>query len=227
MFISLLNLGIATAVLLLAFMWPLLRGLSYIGISWFGKPIPINVGVVICMFFVSLPFLERRRYFYRMAMELPFSVAAFKLEETETKGPPLESLQRVPTVYLAGGFHSGWQDRLMNNVDFLHFSDPRVHGLENKIQYTMWDLEAVRRSDWVFAYIEATNPGLYSLAVEVGYAKALGKYILLVDEKSSSDLETERYLGMIQSVADIVFESFDEALGYMKSLESIYRAMVH
>ena len=73
-------------------------------------------------------------------------------------------------VYLAGGFQSGWQDTVMQAVPSLDYLDPRSHGLKSKTEYTAWDLEAVRRSDCVFAYLEATNPGGYALALEVGFA---------------------------------------------------------
>jgi nucleoside 2-deoxyribosyltransferase len=126
---------------------------------------------------------------------------------------------RLPKVYLAGGFHTGWQDELMDAVPQFAFLDPRVHGLTDRADYTSWDLEAIRCSDLVFAYLEAANPAGYSLALEVGYAKALGKCVVLVDEKSALDGETRRYLGMVQECANIVFESFEEGLSYMKELE--------
>lgn len=71
MFISLLNLGIATAAWLLVLIWLLFSGLDYIGILWFGTPRTINLGILLLTFIVSLPFLERRRHFFSMAMRIP------------------------------------------------------------------------------------------------------------------------------------------------------------
>jgi len=81
-------------------------------------------------------------------------------------------------VYLAGGFHSGWQDKVKAQFSNLIFFDPREHKLEAPEQYTAWDLDAIRRSNWVFAYLEKSNPGGYALALELGFGKALGKNII-------------------------------------------------
>ena len=65
---------------------------------------------------------------------------------------------RPITVYLAGGFHSGWQDRLKEGVQQFIYLDPRTHALKDNVQYTLWDTEAIRHSDLIFAYLESTNP---------------------------------------------------------------------
>ena len=84
----------------------------------------------------------------------------------------------------------------------------------------MWDLEAIRRSDWVFAYLEASNPGGYSLTLEVGYAKALGKRIILLNEKET-DSVASRYLGMLSATADVKVASLDEGIAFLLKLQAL------
>ncbi|WP_194736314.1 hypothetical protein, partial [Pseudomonas aeruginosa] len=84
-------------------------------------------------------------------------------------------------IYLAGGFSSGWQEIVKSKLKSFELLDPSAHGIENPAEYTSWDLEAVRASEILLANMEQTNPGGYALALEVGFAKALGKSIYLVD----------------------------------------------
>lgn len=113
-------------------------------------------------------------------------------------------------IYLAGGLRSNWQDRVRESVHRVEFIDPREHQLTDPRLYTFWDLHAIERSEWVFAYLEKDNPGGYALALEIGYAKGLGKRVLLVDEKPE-----ERYFAMVRECADIVFPSLDEGMKYL------------
>lgn len=122
------------------------------------------------------------------------------------------------TVYLAGGFRSGWQARISTSVPNAIYNDPSKHGLTDPTQYTEWDLHAIKQSDVVFAYLEATNPGGYALALEIGYAKGLGKTVILVDEKSFGDEQAGRYLQMVRAAADATFNSFEEGLAYLQQL---------
>lgn len=120
-------------------------------------------------------------------------------------------------VYLAGGMKSGWQDEVIHKVPDCIFLDPRSHGLIDENQYTRWDLEAIQASNLVFAYLEKTNPGGYALALELGYAKALGKPIILVDEKSpvAKNRDLRRQLGMLYAVSDYVTDSFTFGLNQL------------
>lgn len=124
----------------------------------------------------------------------------------------------APSVYLAGGFRSGWQAKLSTLIPSLLYIDPSKHGLTDPMRYTEWDLQAIRRSDLVFAYLEATNPAGYALALEVGYAKGLGKTVILVDEKSARDEQGGRYLQMVRAAADATFDSFDEGVAFLERL---------
>jgi nucleoside 2-deoxyribosyltransferase len=102
-------------------------------------------------------------------------------------------------VYLAGGMRSGWQETVMAACPGVEWLDPRTHGLRDPKEYTAWDLQAVRDADVVFAYLEKSNPYGFNLAFEVGYAHALGKPIIFVDEKHAG---TERPCSMIREVSD-------------------------
>ncbi len=99
-------------------------------------------------------------------------------------------------VYLAGGFKSGWQTRVRQEVPEHTYVDPSLTGLTNPAAYTAWDLDAIESCDAVFAYLEESNPGGMNLAFELGYAVALNKVIVLVDEKD------DRYSKMLVETAD-------------------------
>lgn len=116
-------------------------------------------------------------------------------------------------VYLAGGFRSGWQARAVAVLNNYELFDPSTHNLDDPKAFTEWDLNAVRRSDIVLANMERTNPGGYALALEVGFAKALSKYIILVDQ--IEDPIVDRYFEMVRQVADMVFEDLESALTYL------------
>jgi nucleoside 2-deoxyribosyltransferase len=120
-------------------------------------------------------------------------------------------------IYLAGGFRSNWQGlaalRLASRYELL---DPSVHNIQDPAEYTRWDLEAVRQSDIVLANMEASNPGGYSLALEVGFAKALDKRIFFIDQ-IEDDL-VKRYFEMVRQCCERVFLTLDDALDHLSSL---------
>jgi len=109
-------------------------------------------------------------------------------------------------VYLAGGFRSGWQDQVMAARPSCDYLDPRSHSIKDPTLYTDWDLRAIQSCDYVVAFLENGNPGGYNLALEVGYAHALGKPIVLINEKT-------RYTSMLNEVADAVFDNLSDFLG--------------
>jgi nucleoside 2-deoxyribosyltransferase len=121
-------------------------------------------------------------------------------------------------IYLAGGFHSGWQTIVKDKLKGFEYLDPAIHGIENPTEYTRWDLEAVKGADVILANMEASNPAGYSLALEVGYAKALGKKIYFVDQ--IEDASISRYFDMVRECSDRVFGSLDEAVDYIAIAES-------
>ncbi len=121
-------------------------------------------------------------------------------------------------IYLAGGFRSNWQAkvalRLANSYELL---DPSAHGIQDPAEYTRWDLDAVRQADILLANMEASNPGGYSLALEVGFAKALGKRIFMVDQ--IEDPSVRRYFEMVRQCSERVFPTLGEAMDHLASLE--------
>ncbi|MFZ6876238.1 nucleoside 2-deoxyribosyltransferase domain-containing protein [Undibacterium sp. Di27W] len=117
-------------------------------------------------------------------------------------------------IYLAGGFKSGWQNKVMTQLPSYDFLDPSLHNIQDAAEYTRWDLDAIRASDIVFGYMESTNPGGYSLALEIGFAHALGKAVLFVDE--IKDPSVSRYFEMVRQCSDNVFTTLSEAIEYLR-----------
>jgi hypothetical protein len=180
---------------------------------------------------VSMVFLLNRRYrYYGITMRIPFSIALAdipKFERTMDLEPSKRRDSRIykmevvqmgkPTVYLAGGFHSGWQNKVVSACSEFQFYDPRSHGIAQPKQYAVWDLNHIKISDILFGVMDKDNPSGYGLALEIGYAKGLGKTIILVDEKSSKDEGFKKYFALAKESADIYFESLDEGIAYLKS----------
>ena len=125
---------------------------------------------------------------------------------------------KSPKVFLSGRLKSKWQDKVIKEVHSAIFFDPRTHGLKNPRDYTAWDLDHIASSDIVFAYMENDNPSGYGLATEVGYAKALGKTVILVDEKSATNQDFRRYFALVRETSDATFNSFDEGLAFFKKI---------
>jgi nucleoside 2-deoxyribosyltransferase len=167
------------------------------------------------MLFLFIIFLDRRYEFNKRALTIPFSMAVDSLRNEA----PKENKNMV--IYLAGGFTSNWQSDVIKLNPSLSFLDPRNHQLSETLQYTNWDLQAIRKSDLIFAYLEKNNPGGYALALEIGYAKALGKHIIFVDEKSKSNDEISKYLAMIHACADVTFNTLNEGILYLAKLKEI------
>ena len=125
-------------------------------------------------------------------------------------------------VYLSGGMESGWQALVKDRCDEIEYLDPSRHGLSNPREYTIWDLEHIKQCDIVFAYMESTNPSGIGLTLEIGYAKALNKTIILVDEKSCVDSEFEKRFRIVRCSADIVFNTLEDGIEFLKSFSRNY-----
>ena len=121
-------------------------------------------------------------------------------------------------VYLAGGMRSGWQNIVKSNNLNVSFIDPcekEKNGKPTLQGYSVWDLHGIKKSDIVFVYIERGNPGIIGCAVEAGYAKGLGKTVILVQEIGNETID-DRYINFIQSVADITFHTLYDGIKYLK-----------
>ena len=116
-------------------------------------------------------------------------------------------------VYLSGSMKSNWQDRVRETSPGNTYLDPRSHGLTDEKMYTTWDLAAIREADIIFGYLEADNPAGHNLAFELGFAHALGKPIIFVNENKRFG----RYVGMLRAVSHNYFSSFNDALEYFSN----------
>lgn len=120
-------------------------------------------------------------------------------------------------VYLAGGMKDGWQDYFLDACPNVQFFDPRKTGLTDPADYTKWDLEHVSKADVVLACMDSTNPSGYGLSVEIGYAKALGKRVIFIDNVTDW---RSRYFDMHRQVADFCTGSFERAAEWILELAS-------
>ena len=115
-------------------------------------------------------------------------------------------------IYLAGGMHGNWRAEVKALSDAVTWIDPCDHNLKNEWEYTLWDLQAIKDCDLVFAYLEENNPGGEGMNLEIGFAHGLGIYVILVDEK------WHRYGGMARSVASVAHKSFKKGLIFLEEM---------
>lgn len=114
--------------------------------------------------------------------------------------------------YLAGGFHTDWQDRVKAAIPNKYFFDPRYYQWLNQNILTLVEREALDKCGIVFAYLEMSNPRGFGLAAEVGYAARADKPIILVNEWGS------KYGWLSKFAHAEQFSDFDEGLTYLKKL---------
>ena len=120
-------------------------------------------------------------------------------------------------IYLAGGMKSNWQSRL-KEIDGFVFYDPKDKEMLKELtlnEYGTWDLHYIRQSDIVFVYAERDNPSGIGLAVEAGYAKGLGKTVILVLEDDNRFHE-DRYMQFLKKAANITFTNLQDGINYLK-----------
>lgn len=212
MFLSLLSQNIVASILLLALIQACFWAPNHLSI-WEGMG--YTLGLFLIALGVVLPFILREREFFYRARHLPIDSYFATLKSAASSKNPGRLLK---TVYLSGGHYSGWQKNVIKAANSFEYKDPSQNGFTDPRLYTEWDLEAIRSSDIVFAYFEDANPGGYGLSLEVGYAAALGKHIIFVDEKSHHSPNAGRYLKIVQKTSNVVFDSLGEGIDYLKSL---------
>jgi nucleoside 2-deoxyribosyltransferase len=129
----------------------------------------------------------------------------------------------ITEVYLAGGMNnSDWQSRVINEVkskEILYYN-PREHKLDNSREYTVWDLYYVKKCDILFAYMQKDNPSGIGLTLEVGYARALDKTIILIDEKSPSDPSFANRFQIVRESASIVFDNLEAGIDFLSKFKN-------
>lgn len=120
------------------------------------------------------------------------------------------------TVYLAGGFNSDWREKVKECTN-VEFKDPKEKELKKEFEwyeYACWDLHYIKHTDICFVYMERTNPSGYGLSAEIGYAKALGKTVVLVLETGH---EKDRYLKFLKGCADVVYDNLEDGIAFLSS----------
>ena len=126
-------------------------------------------------------------------------------------------------VYLSGGMNStNWQNTVIERVttDGYVFYNPREHNLSHSKEYTIWDLFYVKQCDIVFAYMQDINPSGYGLTLELGHATALGKPIILIDEKSATDEKFKKNFTFIRESVSIVFDNLEDGIKFLINLRN-------
>jgi len=93
----------------------------------------------------------------------------------------------APKVYLSGGTVTHWQDVVMNSIEGVDFYNPASFsmgsvGRPGLSLYGPMDRLKIEQCDILFAYLEASNPTPINVALELGYAKGLGKLTILCNE---------------------------------------------
>lgn len=135
----------------------------------------------------------------------------------------LYSVMMNTKVYLSGGMNqSNWQQAVIDKVttDGYLFYNPREHNLIQSKEYTIWDLFYVKQCDIVFAYMQDINPSGYGLSLEIGYAIALGKPVILIDEKSIDNEKFKQYFAFVRECASIVFNNLEDGINYLIKLRN-------
>lgn len=122
-------------------------------------------------------------------------------------------------LYLAGGMHGDWREQYRVGLPKgTELFDPRKHDLSMAEDYVLWDLTAIEECDILVGYMEEDNPSGLGLALEIGYAKALGKKIILVLDHEFVMQDRYRYFLMAEVCADSTFTDHKEALKLIQSL---------
>ncbi len=127
-------------------------------------------------------------------------------------------------VYLAGGMHSKWRKvitkDLSDGLSFFSFIDPMYSKMKAPDQYTFWDLRSIDQCDILVGFMDKSNPSGYGLNLEIGYAKALGKTIILViPDDFTRDDERSRYFEMARVCADVIVKTLTDAADFLKEIE--------
>lgn len=115
-------------------------------------------------------------------------------------------------VYLAGGFRSGWQNAVISTHELINPAEKEETGKWDIGKICTWDKYAIRQADIIFAYLEHDNPSGIGLSCEIGYAKALNKIVILVNEK-----EEGKFL-FLSGFADNVFNNYADGLDFLNRL---------
>ncbi len=127
-------------------------------------------------------------------------------------------MKYINKVYLSGGLGNDWHGPIIDRFkEKFIFFNPRTHGLDHHSEYTPWDLHYVQQCDILFAYIEETNQSGYGLTLELGYARASNKTIILVDERSAVDPDFEKRFLIVRQSSSRVFDDLPSGLNFLEA----------
>lgn len=119
-------------------------------------------------------------------------------------------------VYLSGGFKTGWQEEVTGEILRLRpdaeIADPRENRFHDPAYYSKWNMKNIADCDLLFAYMEHDNPGIANVAFEIGFAAALGKKIILINEKG------QRFAELMHQVSD-TFGDVASALSALRLMD--------
>jgi len=123
----------------------------------------------------------------------------------------------IAKLYLSGGFHSMWREKVKEALDGFHFFDPADNrSLNFSLEESgVWNKHNLAKSDIVLAYFEKTNPGGFGLACEMAYAFALGKTVVFVFE--TNEIHKAKYIEFMKNFATITVQDLDEAIEFIRS----------
>jgi len=96
---------------------------------------------------------------------------------------------RKMKVYLSGGMRKKWRESLIRLLPEIEFYDPTRTEFKEPDEYTSWDLAAINACDVVFCLMEEDNPSGIGMALEIGYARAKNKLIIMCNEKDDTYLK--------------------------------------
>jgi len=118
-------------------------------------------------------------------------------------------------VYLAGGMRSGWHERVKAQCNHVLYDPSSKDEAKMTLEeYGTWDLTHIKNAAIVFVYIERSNPSGFGAAIEAGYAKGLGKTVILVLEPGH-ETHKDKYLAFFRKVADVTFDELDPAIKHL------------
>lgn len=125
-------------------------------------------------------------------------------------------------VYLTGGFRGDWHQQVIEQCPQFTFQQSVKYGVYDASKYILKELEMIKSSDVIFVYLESGSRDSHSLSLEIGYAKALGKSIILVDEKSSINFEFWQDWDMCRYACDSIFMTLEEGINYLRGIHNTY-----
>ena len=117
-------------------------------------------------------------------------------------------------IYLAGGFHSGWQGRVKESAPQHEYFDPSTDADQRfAYRWTNQEIEAMKWCELVFAYFEKTNPSGLGLAKEIGWTTILDKPVIYIDEH-------DRINAFLCACSQRVYSNLESAMEYLSGIKS-------